>query len=493
MSRATRLTAVSAVLAVIASGIAGGTATASADRAPRHGSRLVPLHAVNGDRPAIVDARGRQVTLRGQNVNSLGDYYQADPKLPPVLPVTAKDWARMQSHGFNVVRLLVSWSRLEPKRGTINRAYLRRIHRAIDAARARGIYTVIDLHQDAWGKYIASPPDVVCPAGKEPAIGWDGAPKWATITDGAETCRGGSREDSAAVQAAFDNFYADRDGIQTALVNTWGRVAREFAGDPAVAGYDLFNEPNPGTLADATERLATYYSSAIDAIRGAERARKARPAMIFFETTVYGVAVEPGFTTDTNLVFEGHNYGEATEGIFDYFQSRADAYGTPLWIGEYGWFSEPNVTKANLGRFSAKADALLSAGEAWWQWRQACGDPHSLNNPERIPDPVLVHFQRNRCPGDQNLGIVPQWACTWRPYPRATPGRLTERRADCAGNLTFRGTTDRVGTFEVWYPGRARPTVTGTNVSAITRTRVRGGWSVTGKVHDDYTVQATSP
>ncbi len=492
MKRSARITLVS-VIALSAS-IVLGTALAAPSTMPAERGKveLLPLRAINGDQPAIVDDRGRQVTLRGQNVNSLGDYYQANDVLPTVVPVKAKDWARMQSHGFNVVRLLVSWSRLEPTRGTLNRAYLRRIHRAVDAAQAHGIYSLIDMHQDAWGKYIASPPDLVCPAGREPAIGWDGAPKWATITDGADTCRGGSREDSPAVRAAFDSFYSDREGIQTALVRTWGKLAREFAGNPAVAGFDLFNEPNPGTLPDATARLATYYSRAIDAIRRAERRRSARSHMIFFETTVYGAAVEPGFSTDSNLVFEGHNYGDATEGIFDYFQSRAEAYGTPLWIGEYGWFSDPDVTQANLERFSVKADALLTAGEAWWQWRQACGDPHSVNNTERTPDAVLIHFQRNRCPGDQNLGIVPQWACTWRPYPRANPGRLTARKAGCTGNLSVAGTADRPGLIEIWYPGPTRPTVTGSNLTRVTRTRVPGGWSVTGKVRDDYTVEATT-
>ena len=68
-----------------------------------------------------------------------------------------------RDRGFDVVRLLVSWSKLEPKPGHYNHRYLREIHRAVDAAKARGIYSVIDMHQDAWGKYIASPKGVECP------------------------------------------------------------------------------------------------------------------------------------------------------------------------------------------------------------------------------------------------------------------------------------------------------------------------------------------
>jgi endoglycosylceramidase len=435
--------------------------------------------------------------LRGVNMNSIGDYYQADPKLPPVVPVTRADWKRMAAHGFNVVRLLISWSALEPRPGHISHAYLRHIRRTVDDAARYGIYSVIDMHQDAWGKYIASPPGVTCAAGSEPAIGWDGAPKWATITDGASTCTHGSREDSEAVLTAWDRFYSDHNGIQTHLVKDWSVVAREFARHPAVAGFDLLNEPNQGHDPEMLAKLGHYYRRAIRAIRSGERGRHALHHTVFFEATVFGTAVAPNFTDDTNIVFAPHHYGESIgdipiDGLFDYYQGLATKYRTPMWIGEYGWFSDPAVAQERLGRYAAKEDALLSAGDAWWQWRQACGDPHSVGHPGGTPDAVLIHFQRNGCPGDHNLGVVPEWACTWRPYPRAAPGHLTERHSDCTGNAVIAGTTAKPGTIEIWYPGSARPTVTGTNVSRVHTDRVDGGWSITARVHDDYRIAANT-
>ena len=470
-------------------------ATARADH--ESSPDLPALHATRGNSPAIMDASGRQVTLRGVNVNSLGDYYQADPNLPTVVPVTRHDWKAMAAHGFNVVRLLISWSALEPRPGHISRSYLHRIRRTVDRAAEYGIYSVIDMHQDAWGKYIASPPGTVCPDGSEPAIGWDGAPQWATLTDGASTCRRGSREDSDAVLTAWDNFYADRDGIMTHLVNAWSAVAREFRRNPAVAGFDLLNEPNHGRNPDALLNLATYFRRSLEAIRSGERGHHAINHIVFFETTVFGVPVE-NFSEDPNLAFAPHNYGESIgnlpiDGVFDYFQILANRYHTAMWIGEYGWFSDPTVAQERLGRFAAKEDALLTAGDAWWQWRQACGDPHSVGRPGGTPDAVLIHFQRNGCPGDENLGVVPEWACTWRPYPRAAPGRLTERRADCTGHAVIAGTTGHRGTIEIWYPGSVRPTVTGTNLSRLHRERVDGGWIVTARVRDDYRIAATTP
>ena len=162
-----------------------GSGSSEAPAAPR----LAALHATRGTNAAILDDAGREVRLRGVNVNSLGDYHQADSRLPTVVPVADPDWADMAKQGFNVVRLLVSWSSLEPARDVFDDAYIARVHDAVTAASAHGIYSVIDMHQDAWSKFISTPPGVVCASGSEPAIGWDGAPQWATFTDGADTCR----------------------------------------------------------------------------------------------------------------------------------------------------------------------------------------------------------------------------------------------------------------------------------------------------------------
>jgi endoglycosylceramidase len=476
---------VSAITAVTISVGALGALTVPAAAHGDHGApRLLPLHVAHGKRTAIIDTLGRQVTLRGVNLNSLGDYYQDDPDLPPVVPVTGADWDTMAAHGFNVVRLLVSWSRIEPRPGRIDDAYLALIRRTVRDAARRGIYSVIDMHQDAWSKYIATPPGVVCPAGTRPAIGWDGAPAWATITDGASTCTPGSREDSEAVRTAWDSFYTDRAGIMSHLVRVWGVLGREFAREPAVAGFDLLNEPNHGRLPDFDARLGTFFSRSIDAIRAGERAGGGFSHPVIFETTVYGVPVPVGFTTDRNIVFEGHNYGESIEAglpievLFDYFQALASRFDAPLWIGEYGWFSDPPAQQEKLARYAAKEDALITAGDAWWQWRQACGDPHSIGSPGGTPDAIQIHFQRNDCPGDRNLGVIPEWSCTWRAYPRAVPGRLRFRLSACGGPLVILASTRRPARADIWYPGATRPAVHGTNISAIERVPVPGGWIV---------------
>jgi endoglycosylceramidase len=453
------------------------------------------LRATRGAHPAVYDAHGRQVILRGVNLNSLGDYYQDDPTQPPVVPVTRHDWADMQRHGLDVVRLLVSWSNIEPRRGVFDDRYLARVRDAVDTAARHGIYSVIDMHQDAWGKYIASPRNVTCPPGREPAIGWDGAPKWATITDGGNTCIQGSRENSEAVLNTWDNFYADRAGIMRELVATWAHVARVFRTSTAVAGFDLLNEPNHGHDSNnAMQRLGRFYRDAIKAIRDAERGPRARHHIVFFEDTVYGLPVPDDFTRDTNIVFAPHNYGESIgdiplEGEFDYFEALRRRYRTPMWIGEYGWFSDPPAQVPKLARYAAKEEQLLTSGDAWWQWRQACGDPHSIGHPGGTPPAHLVHFRANNCPGDHDGGVIPEWACVWRPYPRAVPGRLASLHSTCLDEVDFHGHTDKAGSIDVWFPdhGAGPPTVRGVRHARIRA--VDGGWRVSGRVAGSYAVR----
>ena len=125
--------------------------------------RLLPL-STSADR-RIVDSQDRDVLLRGANVNSLGEYWQGVPELDPTIPVSDADWAEMSAHGFSVIRLLITWSRVEPTRGNIDQDYLDEVDAYVRAAAEHGMYSVIDMHQDAYSRRPGPRSPTGCPPG----------------------------------------------------------------------------------------------------------------------------------------------------------------------------------------------------------------------------------------------------------------------------------------------------------------------------------------
>jgi len=450
----------------------------------------------DGGRPHIVDSEGREVLLRGANFNQIGDYYQANADLTPTKAPTAADWDGMAANGFSVVRLLVHWSALEPTKGAFDKEYVAKIHKAVADAGARGIYTVIDFHQDAWGKYIASPKGAVCKDGTEPAIGWDGAPKWATITGGANTCRPkGSREGAPAVQAAFTNFYRNTDGIRDHFTATVAKVAKEFATDPRVAGYDLLNEPNLVlSAAESEQRYTELVADAVAKVRAAEKTvPRSLPHLIFIEPIVLfplpGSMPTKTVSDDPNLVFAPHNYAESigpkiltVEQTMSISADAAKERGWPLWIGEYGVFSRDAEQLAVLRRFAAAEDTTLASGSTEWQWRQRCGDPHTVSTPDGKPTGEVVQLNFENCPeetdGGPNKALL---KIVGRAYPRAAPGHLTKLTSDpTTGKLVIEGTRgSQQNELVVWVPGTVKPSPTVTGLAQVTTARAEGGFYVT--------------
>ena len=471
-------------------------ASAAAAAGPARAA-LPRLHATRGDNPAILTGDGRQVLLRGVNVNQLGDYYRQIPSLPSTFPLRSNDFTAIRGLGMNVVRLIVHWSALEPTRGAFNQAYVKRIRKAVRWAAARGI---------------ASPKSETCVPGAEHQQGWDGAPKWATITNGTPTCFYGIRELAPAVGAAFQNFWDDTDGIQGELVSTWARLAKAFAADPAVAGYDLMNEPNPGYsvgLSD-TGPIAQFYARAIAAIRQSElKARKGFSHIAFFEPGAIWSAAgtdappAPALITDPNVVFAPHLYGGSLAAVsvddgYRFAEQAAAQYGTTVWSGEWGWFSaDPKTDEPKIRNYVAQEDAHLWGG-AWWDWKQACGDPHMFSNgDDTTPEPVSVSLNRFKCPSRRPLGIPPTTRrLLARPYVRFAPGRLTSLQSD-PDHATARATGSDPNTkhgscrLELWAPGKAKPRAAGTRLRQVRARRVRGGWTVTACARGAYTLRLT--
>ncbi len=251
-----------------------------------------------GGLPYVADDRGRMVLLHGAIAQGLIDFYSsADPSLtrpPPFYPVDPaaydgacppnsaamptpplcrSDVVQMASFGFNSLRLPLSWSLIEPERGRFNQTYLNRIAQVVTWARDAGIYVILDMHQNAYSRFVGRASPVPLPGGAEVKLRYyTGAPAWATITDGfpPETY-GDQRELNPAVLEANTNFWYDRDGIQDEYISAIAFLANRFKDDSTVVGYSVFNEPLPGwNLPPGFEDLLLFpfYRRVVDAITG---------------------------------------------------------------------------------------------------------------------------------------------------------------------------------------------------------------------------------
>lgn len=497
------------------------TASLVSTPAPDDVLALSALHAepdpVDGGR--IVDARGREVLLRGVNVNAFAEYWSGND-FATVFPFTEDDAERISEFGWNTVRLLFSWSLIEPEPGVYDEEYIDQLEAAVRTLEEHGIYTILDSHQDAWGPTLAARPDEQCPEGSQPANGWDGAPGWATLVpdDVARCASSGIRETSPAVRTAFGAFFANAEGpggvgIRTRYAEMFGHLAERFANDPAVAGYDIMNEPNSFTP-EELDGLAMLYSESSVAIRASEEAAGGEPHLILFEPfalwSAVGEGAPPQWDHDDNVVYAPHIYQGAFDGdpitrpAFEVAVDEAAMFGgAPILSGEWGYAAnDPGGTL----RVGAGGDEYFIDHQRWqdefhisatiWTWRESCGDPHKVLPPgSDVPDvagPFEVDCTTNEIVGERDELIDD----LTRAYPRAAPGTLVSTVYDeSSGAIAVEGTGADVGAeVVVFYPSQKHgdAEASGTGVGEVATVAGPGGsvYLVATTTDPDWTLTA---
>ncbi|MER5204411.1 cellulase family glycosylhydrolase [Streptomyces sp. NPDC002825] len=321
--------------------------------------------------PAVTDAHGRVLTLRGWNVGDKA--HSGDAALSSI---TEKHFRDMRAKGFNTARLLVFWDDLEPRPGQYSQTYLRKIEQVLDWAARYDVKVVLDAHQDVFG----------------PAFGHRGVPAWATRTDGLPFTPHPddwfSEYFEPAVQRAFTHLYEDED-LRLAQARMWRVLADRFQDHPAVLGYDLINEPmgelregeDLATAARRIERdqITPMYNRLADAVRSADE-----DGWLFVEPTPIvgeGVPTGLGKVDDPKVVYAPHFYNSTMEAGGDYDPSAGwiedyeaavtlypKEYKVPVVVGEWGPL---NNSLPNMNRFYREAMASLGRyGSGWtgWEW-----------------------------------------------------------------------------------------------------------------------------
>ena len=229
----------------------------------------------------MTDSRGRTVVLHGVAIMDFGPKH-----LPAVQGFSSDDAAFLAAHGFNVARVGFNWSGVEPEPGVIDHAYVASIVNTVRQLGAHRIWSVLDLHQDGWG----------------PAVnGQDGAPAWATLTNGLPNPPlpfGANYFGNPALERAFDNFWANAAGpggvgLQDRYAAMMAQLASAMRGAPYVLGYEVMNEPWPGSqystcmnpdgcAAFDSQQLTAFYRRVIPAVHRVDPRR-----MVFYEPNLF--------------------------------------------------------------------------------------------------------------------------------------------------------------------------------------------------------------
>ena len=317
----------------------------------------------NGD--WLTNSDGQVVILHGLN-----DVYKVGSGEPSADGFSNDDAAFLAANGFNAVRVGIIWSDLEPEPGVFDASYLNSVEQTVQTLGNHGIYSIIDFHQDAYSS----------------AFGGEGAPAWATETNGASNVSlpfPYNEFFNPAETQAWDSFWSNADapnglGLEDNYSQMLEYVANAFNGNPDVAGFELMNEPSPGsetlgTLFGSpffdTQELNPFYDQGADAIRAVDPSTP-----IFYEPNVLssaGVPTQLGTVDATGTVFSFHDYCEFDLGplgcipnvgtIADNAVNYADAQGIPAFMTEFGASSD----QTGIGASMNAADQHLIG---WTEW-----------------------------------------------------------------------------------------------------------------------------
>jgi endoglycosylceramidase len=326
--------------------------------------------AVTATQGVLRDELGRQVVLRGLNarVEGLFDVTFDDGRvaLEEIPPFTGDDCAFIAEElGMNHLRLPINWSAIEPERGAYQDAYVNRVLELAAACEAHGVSTLIDLHQDAYSKH----------------IGEDGAPLWAIVPPPTELLQGPltdleERRTSEQVLNAFDSFFNDTEGVQTAYADMVRWLAGRIAGKPGVVGLEIMNEPYLFGFEDRLDEMHAHVGGA---------AREAAPAMtIFFEpNSLRNLSDTADVRTPIpydDAVYAPHLYVDVFEdgwasGDVAKIRTSLEAaigeagdHGAALYVGEFG--NGPD--EHGLSYVSACVDLFdeHAVSSAWWVYEE---------------------------------------------------------------------------------------------------------------------------
>ncbi len=389
----------------------------------------------------ITDARGRVVIVHGTNM-----VYKLPPYYPAAIGFGADDAAFLHSIDFDAVRVGVIWAAVEPQPGSYDEAYIAHIKQTVDMLGRHGIVSMLDFHQDMLNEQFQG----------------EGAPSWAIQSGGLPNPMlgfPGNYLANPALEHALDAFFQNAPGpggvgLQDRFAGAWTHVASAFRNDPNVLGYELFNEPFPGTLWEQCAvptgcpgfdgELTAFYQRVIHAIRAVDSR-----TLIFYEPQVLfneGIATNLGPIGDAETGFAFHDYclSEPQTGatgcdpfdnlVFSNAIARATSTGAALIETEFGATTDVPY----LDDMVARGDSDMVP---WLEWAYCgCNDPTTTGPGAK----QAIVIDPSKSPSGSNL-VLPTLGALVEPYPQLIAGTPSAWGFDrTTGTFTLRYSTARV-------------------------------------------------
>lgn len=379
------------------------------------------------------DTQGRAVILRGVNV-------AGNSKVPPFTPITRGDMLDpLPAWGLNTIRLLFTWEAFEGTRCSHDENYLRYYEQVVEWAQDRGIYVIVDFHQDAFSRYSVD------------GCG-NGFPAWAVTPevdlktpDNSEACSSWSLMMivDPSFHKTWSHFHSNKYGALDRYLDMVEAVAERMSKHANVIGYELINEPW-GTDAELFQLFEKI---------GA-RIRGRHPNTILFvpphcllsggnlenniaKPTFGNFAYSPHFYGDDVFTLEvwlGIDWSAAMAGM----RTKAETWQVPMVLSEFGASSDVvNIVGYMESQYDWLDKYLISSMQWCYTptWSSALKDGWNMENMSISDDS-----------GQLKDNFTP------RPYPQkiaGTPVRF--ERSDSGFTLSWNN-NPRTGNTEVFLP-----------------------------------------
>lgn len=232
--------------------------------------------------------------------------------------VTRDDIQNIRAQGLNVVRIPLHWKFFTPG----NAEGFRLVDRVVGWCREAGMYVVLDLHAAPGGQ-----------------TGYN-------IDDG----------------NGYPWLFRDA-GAQQQTIDLWTRLAKHYANNTTVLGYELLNEPIPNYpgLEVLNSELEPLYRRITAGIRAVDR----NHAVI-----LGGAQWDQNFKVfgapfDANAIYTCHRYQtEPTVAGLKNFIDFREKYNVPMWMGETGEHNDAWVASYR----QAMDDSEM--GWAFWPYKK---------------------------------------------------------------------------------------------------------------------------